>query len=395
MLDRKYIVLACGIMPMLSLYAQTSQSGLDAIGQRMTLVNNAKGTALYEVYIPSSSEPVVYDIRMSSSVSENDTLCPVDYLIDWTLHHDSNESKGFSAYYSGNHYRFRNNRLNEYHYVADPVPFNIGRYKGVQMTAQFVDLLPQIIGKKLSDMVSDSTYVYKITNSTDHSVRIEGVRRVKGYDALEYTYVVDTVSALPISVDIVYNPAQISEQTMSVRFKWDAGGFVEVNERELLRLYPEVFDKFRTDNFRVDKLPGTLLPGFSLPTSTRERYSRNRGDNFKAPTLLAFMDQKSGMPETIVAKIRKAVGQLPFMTDVIYIFGDNDTDGAESVVGQILPGEYILMSGRSLFRDLGVTDSPTLVFCSPDKATISSVHIGDSADLNDIITQNLILAGQK
>lgn len=375
---------------------QTTQlPTLADIAGRLAECGPLSGHIEYEVYIPSSPDPVNYDIKVTSIPVSGDSLCKSSYIVDWTLRHDNNSSTGFSAYFDGNHYRYRNQRLTEYHACADPAPFLLPEGKNVQTSAQFVNLLPAMTAGLFATMATDSTYIYNIKPSGKGNLRIEGVRRIKGFDALEYEYVVDAASGLPVSLDMVYNPASISEQTASAKFKWLTSETTTINEAALVALYPEVFEKYRTDNFQVANLPGTILPTITAPTATRERYCHNRGEDFRAPTLLIFLDPEAGDARGTVVKARNAAAQLPMPADIIYLFSVSDANKAENVVGQLREGEHLLIAARSIFRDLGVTGTPTFVFCKADNGKISDVQIGDSDDLTTILAQKLLMAGAK
>lgn len=71
----------------------------------------------------SLQDDVDYTLRLRSWEAPTDTLAPCDYLIDWKVATPDGESSGFSAYYDGNVYNFRGDRLLEYHYDRDKNPF--------------------------------------------------------------------------------------------------------------------------------------------------------------------------------------------------------------------------------------------------------------------------------
>lgn len=195
-------------------------------------------TVRYEVLMPSAADPVVYTIELLSMPNLGDTLAPADYLIDWTLPRGEAVSRGFCSYADGVHFRYRDTKLQEYHYAEDPRPF-IGEKGGVQMTAQFADLLPQFIGKHLVDMQSDTTYH---SNFDARRLTLSGVQSVNGYDALEYTYTFDAETFLPLQIDMEYNPASISEQTVTAYF--------DLRPRRLPHYQRGVFDRPLCRDFR-------------------------------------------------------------------------------------------------------------------------------------------------
>ena len=88
---------------------QTTQlPTLADIAGRLAECGPLSGHIEYEVYMPSSPDPVNYDIKVTSIPVSGDSLCKSSYIVDWTLRHDNNSSTGFSAYFDGNHYRYRN-----------------------------------------------------------------------------------------------------------------------------------------------------------------------------------------------------------------------------------------------------------------------------------------------
>ncbi len=92
--------------------------------------------------MPQLSDDVVYEVALRQIPAPDDKLLPCSYVIDWQLTGRDEPSRGFSAYFSGNHYRYSSRRLQEYHYEADSMAFRpreIGGLKGdgVQRTAQF------------------------------------------------------------------------------------------------------------------------------------------------------------------------------------------------------------------------------------------------------------------
>jgi len=206
--------------------APMSVSALDIreIGLVLTSTQCYADTAVYDVLLPSLSEPVTYTISLQSAATPADTLSPCKYIITWALPSPSGISSGFSAYFDGSHFRFRDKRLQEYHYAEAPEPFAPSGQaeRGVQQQVQFAEILPQLLGKKFGQMAADSTYISKVTADTlvsgKPAVVVNGVRRVCGYDALEYTYILQPKSFLPRSIEYEMNPGQIGEQSVVIKY---------------------------------------------------------------------------------------------------------------------------------------------------------------------------------
>lgn len=357
--------------------------------------------AVYEVLLPTSQYPVTYDISLNSDRIANsaDTLAAASYLIEWSLAKDGNTSEGFSAYFPGNHYRYRDQRLQEYHTEWDATPFNPtgDPANGVQNLAQFCDLLPQYIGKTFRKMQSDTTYKYVLHADTVISgvkcIAVDGARSFKGIEALEFIYIFEPDKLRPIKFEFDSNPGQISEQIITATYSYGhiSDKPVPGKEDQLIALYPEVFEKYRESTFRLENMPGRRLPAFSIPTATGERYSFAKNDEFAAPTVIALLDAEVASSAETVSMLRKAIDLLPMQTDLILAFVNNNIDLIEQSSGRIRQGEHILMSARGLARDLGATSYPVIIVCDRS-ATVKDLKIGFNNDITDFVIQKTATA---
>lgn len=359
---------------------------LDSIAGRLAGCGCIDAMVRCEVSLPSAADPVVYDITLQQG--EGDSLAPASYIIEWTLARGHDKSEGFVSYGNGTHFRYRDLRLQEYHFEADSVPFKIGR--GVQNYAQFVDMLPAYMGEQLGAMATDSAYVFRMSQSDDR-IALRGVKRVRGYDAFEFEYLFSAATLLPVQYTIVYNPASVTEQEVTARFAWGNTGPAacpDVSEAALVARYPEVFEKFRTSNFRVESLAGQSLPEFSAPTLTGERYSYHHGRGFRAPAVIAFVDPAVETTRPTVEALRSAAEMSPADIDVILVFKTQDVAAVESVLGnaESRMGEYVLVGARSMFRDFGITACPSVLVC--DRAgEVKQIVTAYNKDLPTIVIQ--------
>ena len=122
-----------------------------------------EANASFNVSLPQSDKDVVYEVSLASAPAPADKLSPCSYLTEWGLETPSGTVKGFSAYFDGHHYRYRNERLQEYHMDWDSIPFmSRGNSVGVQGNAQFTDLYPCYIAKELAGMENDDRYTLDI-----------------------------------------------------------------------------------------------------------------------------------------------------------------------------------------------------------------------------------------
>lgn len=365
----------------------TGPVSLESVIESLRQSGCLSAQASYEVYLPSAAEPVTYSIELSVADNPADTLLGCSYLIDWQLPRGERTATGFNAYFDGNHFRYRDTKLQEYHFSDDPIPFLTER-GGVHRQAQFADLLPLILADKLESMMSDTTYTFRWD---DRNLSISGSQRIKGFDAMTFDYRFNPESLLPSEISIDYNPASISEQNVTIRYQWtDADPCPTISETELVNRYPDVFQRFRVSNFRIENLRGTSLPSFTGLTPTRERYAYNRGEKPAAPTLLVFIDPAVGNPAETVSAIRSAVSMLPKAVNAIYLFDRATIEDADEIVGPIQLGETILTNASALSRDMGVTTRPTVVI-SDTEGIIRDVLIGVNKDLEEIVIQKMTL----
>lgn len=364
---------------------------------RLDSVTPFSATARYAVTLPQAEDDIVYTVRLLSEATPADTLCEARYLIDWELPRPETVSRGFSSYSDGNHFRYNDNKLQEYHFKWDSIPFQVGR-GGVQRSPQFVGLLPQMMARELRDMLADTTFTLRFVPDTvvsgRHVTAFRGVQNVRGYDGRYFDAFFDPATARPLRVSNEFNPGQISEQSVTVEYTYPAeGGAVALpaTEEELIALYPEVFEKFRSSNYRVENLRGEKLPRFSLPSLGGERYSYDPSRGFRAPAVIALLDPAVTSAAETVALLRKAVRSGATDADLLLVFTGGNPDTVENIAGQSVIGEYALLSGRSLARDCGVTVFPTVMVCDSN-GVVREVLLGFNRNLAENVIQAVALA---
>lgn len=375
-----------------------SNTLLQAAIDSLTANRCVNATLNFSVTMPQLNDDVVYDITVTQTPpSGNPAILPYDYLINWQLTGRETPVSGFSAYFNGHHYRYANERLQEYHTQWDSIPFiSINGSGGVQRQAQFANLLPSAVGAELARMASDKRYTLTVHPDTlisgIHRSVINSVMNINGTVAMEGEYILSRETLFPVRIVLENNPGALSEQTVSVTYSAISTSpqCSEINEQTLIHRYPDVFEKFRESNFRIENLPGTRLPGFALPTSTGERYSRHTSDKFRTPTILALMDATTGFAPDMVKDVRTAVTTLPYTADIIWAFVNNDIDAIEAVVPSVLPGEHLLTSARSLARDCGAASLPVLIFVNSN-GTVADVILGYNNELSEIVIQKMAL----
>lgn len=363
-----------------------------------------EATATFSVTMPQLNDDVVYNLGIFQTAAPSDTLLPCTYLIDWQLTGREQPVTGFTAYYSGNHFRYGGERLQEYHLEWDAAPFLLGSSnplapKGVQRTAQFANLLPATIAEELAKMATDHRYTITLHPDTvvgsQRCIAVSAVMKLNGATAMEATYTFSRDGLMPLGIVFENNPGAVSEQTVMVNYLTTStpADCEPVSERLLMKRYTDVFENFRESDFRIQNLPGTRLPGFALPTTTGERYARRSRDPFAVPTLIAILDASHAYNSRIVADLRQAIDNLPYNADLIMAFTDNHVDAIEETVPQIRPGEHLLMSARPLARDCGASTLPAIIITDAD-AVVRDVIIGFNNDLASDVIQKMALIPQ-
>lgn len=225
----------------------------------------------YTITPPNTPEDVTYRLQLSQNTVA-DTLAPCAYLIEWSLvKPEQLAGSGFSAYFDGNHYRYRPGKLQEYHAADDPAPFapggDIGA--GVQMQAQFATLLPAMMARRLKALADEGSTV-TITRRGD-DVIIHIVESHDGYEVLSATYRLDGKSLMPKAIESVYNQGQTAEQSVSAMYGEWSHTCPPADENALIALHREEFGKYRHDSYSLLSLPGGLFPSANAPTVGGER----------------------------------------------------------------------------------------------------------------------------
>nr|MDE7411107.1 hypothetical protein [Paramuribaculum sp.] len=356
--------------------------------------------AVFTVTMPQLDDDVIYEIDLFQQPNPSDSLLGFDYLISWRPRSHRGAAEGFSAYFSGNHYRYSANRLQEYHFQVDSVPFCMGqnRNNGVHRSAQFVNLLPSVISGELRAMSVDSAYSCQMHADTiisgQHRRVLDAVMRVNGALARESEYVFDSLTGMPVRIRMENNPGSITEQ--SVWVDYDTLAFIPcglLNEERLITLFPDAFGRYRQSTFRIDNLPGSPLPAFSLPTIDFDRYSRRASDGFRTAALVVLLSVSDGFTAQMIDAIRRGADMMPYPAEVIWAFTDNHADSIREIIGRQRAGEHILMNAESLARDCGVSTPPALLMVDSG-GIVRYVSVGYNNDITSDVIQKMTLLSE-
>jgi hypothetical protein len=388
------MVIAAACLPV----AIFGKTGSFCITNRLDSLRSFRAKVGYSVTLPSSEREVHYDIEVATEASTADSLMPVTYHLKWQVETPMGRADGFSAYFDGHCYRYRDNRLLEYHYQWDSIPF-LTADGGVQRNGQFVNLLPCSLARELRSMLADTTYSVTISDSKPSAefatdcIEIRATQMINDLVGKEMEIVLDAADCRPLLVATLFNPCMPGEQEVVARYSYPASD-CEVpavsSEEELIALYPDTFEHCRVSNFSVENLRQRPLPGFALPTTTRERYLHQKGDDFASPTIIALLDPAVASTEQTIATLRQTIDRLPRQTDLILMFVSNDVDLIESLAGRLRVGETYLISAAPFARDCGVNAYPTFLLCDR-RAVVADVIIGSSSQLAEQLLLNAAL----
>lgn len=322
------------------------------------------------VELPVGSEDeIVYNVGIASQPSmTTDSLLPVSYLIDWEL--PGVGAHGFSAYFDGNFYRFRDgSRMEEYHVDVNPEPFISST--PIQSHTQFYETVPVAVGQELSDMLADSTYTLHWVSDTlfrgDRVSALLATRAVQGYEAANLKYLFDGSTMRPVYIEKEMSPGSISEQTLTYDYTYPhTVSTVPQTEGELSSRYADAFSLYRDDTFGLVSLKGKPVPPLALSTIDGQRFNRQRGETAGSREIIVFVDEEISSTPDVVREVRRGANSLPMNVDIVWVFLSNRTDDIREVVGNPGWGETVLISGRNAVKDFGVAAAPSLVFVNSD-----------------------------
>lgn len=350
---------------------------------------------VYDVALPMASDEITYTLKIGSSATQNDNLSPADYLIDWTLSHNDTDSNGFLAYFNGNHYRYRDHRLQEYHYAENSEPFTSAR-GGVQNNGQFVDMIPQMVAQQLLALEEDPDYTITFNPDTIsdgiNCVVLTATQSVNGEVGRSYRIIADRFTGRPLLISNLYNPGKVSEQTVTAKFRYNPGEQFAAakSEEQLESLYPDIFTKYRDRGNRIEHMRGLPLPSFSLPAIDGSRFTHEKGESLGRPTVIAIIDPESEQAAETVALLRKAIGEAERSAALILAFTESNLDLASELAPGTKADETVVVSAHSLAQECGTAVFPTILVADP-AGKVSNVLLGFNNNLVQDVIQSLAL----
>ncbi len=163
----------------------------------------------------------------------------------------------------------------------------------------------------------------------------------------------------------------------------------ELSDSSMTARYPEIFENIAktTSTSRISQV---LRCPLSHSPPLQASATPTTGAKFAAPTVIVLLDPTSGFNSEIVEAVRGAADSLPKALDIIWVFNSTNIDAIEAVIPSIRPGEHLLMNGKSLTRDCGVTSAGD----NHDRQQrhCQNVNLGLNRELRNVVLQTMALA---
>lgn len=368
---------------MLLTASAASAQDIGALTDALANMPDYAATVTYAVTLPQADDDVVYTIGLQQPASAD------SYLINWSVEAPSGTVEGFTAWFDGHFYNFRNRRLQEHHDAWDPAA--PGNAKSIQNSAQFASLLPSRLAMQLRE-VAAGYYTYTISRRGDE-LTVEAVRECAGEPDAELQWKFDAATFEPREFYADYNPGSLTGQQVKAVYAPAGTPLVakgdSLSEATLRELYPTAFTRFRESQFAIENMRGEHLPSFSLPQTSGGRMTHRAADSFRQPTAIVLLDPEGTLSPQLVATVRKAVDRLPANADVIWACTQKDPDAASELLGTCRPGETALTGAASLAADCGAASLPVVIACGTD-GRISDLIIGLNNSLETDVIRMLL-----
>lgn len=365
------------LLPIICASATVRVPDMAAVVDSLAGMRGYRARVSYAVTLPQAEDDIIYTVDLAQDSANADS-----YLLQWSVMSPSGPVDGFTAWFDGNFYNYRNHRLQERHIQWDaPLPEGV---KPPQNSAQFASLLPTRMADILRSLGDDA------------DMKIQGdVLTVSHVDeASEIFYKFQLPSLRPVDFYADYNPGAISGQQVHAVYSYAdsleayPGGFTE----EFLRSrFPDAFEKYRQSQFAIENMRGLTLPGFSLPKLGGGRLERQAQDAFKCPVAVVLLNPAMGLSPRLIEAVRGAVDALPIEAEVIWASTAKNPEETERLLGTLRQGETALTGAQPLITACGASALPVVLVCSPS-GRISDIAIGLNQTLHTDVMKMLLSA---
>lgn len=370
---------------MLFMASATYAQDINALADALANMPDYSATATYAVTLPQADDDVIYTVDLQQPASAD------SYLINWSVEAPSGTVKGFTAWFDGHFYNFRNRRLQEHHEVWDAA--TPGGTKALQNSAQFASLLPSRIALQLREIAA-GPYTYTIGRHGEE-LTVEAIRESAGEPDAELKWTFDAETFKPREFYADYNPGALTGQQVKTTYapaaKPLAAMGTPLSETTLRELYPTAFTRFRESQFAIENMRGESFPSFSLPTTSGGRLSRLASDSFRQPTAIVLFDPEGTLSPKLVDTVRKAIDLLPAGAGVIWAGTQKNPDCATELLGEMRPDEIALTGAASLAADCGAASLPVVIVCGSD-GRIRDLAVGLNNNLETDVIRMLLSA---
>lgn len=330
------------------------------------------GRVDYSVTLPQSSDEIRYVVDLQS-------VGAGDWLIQW--HDIDHDQTGWTAQTGGDYYSFRARRLQEIHAGWD---------KQQLPRAQFSELFPKNIGAQLREVISEpERYEYTLTE-VNNLLTLKALRKAGEITDAELTWAFDPVTLQPLKFSAEYNPGQISEHQVYASYNPLDQTVTSISEASLKELFPDAFTNYRQSNFAIEQMRGEPLPAFSIQLASGEgRLTRERGEEFRQPTVLVLLESDSALAGELVEAVRQAVSESPKDAAIIWACMERNPRSAAELLGKLGPEETALIGAKKLAADCGAAALPVIMICRPD-GTVSDIAIGLNKETRTDVIQMIM-----
>lgn len=352
---------------------------------------NYAASAEVLVTLPITHQDVRYRVNVFSISNPSDSLLPVKYMVERV---DTLGVKSFEAYFDGNFYSFSGNKLREYHWAQDSLPFVDRMVKGrnvlgVHKSGMVSVLIPAIMRRELERIAADKRN--KLFLDADTVVGGENVSMLKVEEYLRgapsrYMELVVDRDRKPSSYIVMSSPGAVGEQLLEVGFK-DIEGVSEIDENVLIARYPQIFAKYRTNNYGAEALVGKSLPLFTLPSLSGERYIWK--GRFNVPTMMVFLRSGDGVNAETINAVKRASIELPLVTETLWIFMDKNMRGVADDMSGLAEDYTTLFNAERFAMQCGVVSTPMVILVD-EGGVIRSVMAGYSPNLKAELMQRVL-----
>lgn len=361
-----------------------SARGIDDCVDALAKMPCYRAQVTYSVTLPQAQDDIVYTVDLAQDPEDAD-----GYLIEWSVMSPSGPVSGFTSWFNGDFYNFRNHRLQELHRQWDPE--TVSGPRAAQNSAQFASLLPTRIAAWLGE---ERPVAQSSVAAENGRITYNETWETQGEVGSTITWVFDAESMRPLLFMADYNPGSVAGQQVTAEYSY-ADTLVPLqaplSETFLHTRFPDAFDKYRESQFAIENMRGLPLPAFSLPRLDGGRLARQASDSFRAPTAVVLFDPESTLAPELISTLRAAIDRLPVNGEILWAAVAKNPESTVGLLSPLRDGETAITGAAPLAADCGVAALPVVLVCGPD-GRISNLVIGLNQTLQTDVMQMMINA---